>query len=251
MARRSWPVAVNHQTNALTFDSAVSSLRLPVSVSNVAGGAVAWTGGASSDLWPVSVNPVTGALTYSGTSASATVADTFDRADNGSSLGSTSTGAVAWTALNGTWGVSSNRAVSSITGENTAVVDCSAADGTVQVTTIRTAGLQGEAGLAFRFSNNSNGWIVYGGSAATVPGKWTMAKKVAGSFMFITPSTQVSPATGDVLQVVMSGTSLTLKVNGVTVASTTDAFNSTATMHGLRTNPGNGTYAFDDWSFTP
>jgi hypothetical protein len=160
---------------------------------------------------------------------------------------------VAWVALAGTWGITSNKAYTpgSVSAENVAVVNCGSADGTIQATVTLTSGLVGEAGLAARFSNGTNGWLAYGGAAATPVNKWSLAKKVAGAYTFFTPLIQVTPANGDVLKISMAGPNLALRVNGVLVASVTDPFNQSVAQHGLRVNPGNGVYALDNFSFTP
>ena len=67
MARRSWPVAVNPVSGALTWESG-SSLTATLfgqSSPNTDTGNVTWTGGATTDKWPVAVQHQTGALTYS------------------------------------------------------------------------------------------------------------------------------------------------------------------------------------------
>ena len=63
MPRRSWPIAVNPVSGALTWDAELSTTLLPVSVQHVTN-VVTWTGGATSDKWPVSVDTA-GELTYS------------------------------------------------------------------------------------------------------------------------------------------------------------------------------------------
>lgn len=64
MARRSWPLAANPVSGALTWDAELSTTLLPVSVNHQTN-AVAWTGGATADKWPVSIATATGELTYS------------------------------------------------------------------------------------------------------------------------------------------------------------------------------------------
>jgi len=64
MARRSWPIAVNPVSGALTWDAELSTTLLPVSVQHQTN-AVAWTGGATTDKWPTSIVVASGELTYS------------------------------------------------------------------------------------------------------------------------------------------------------------------------------------------
>lgn len=78
-------------------------------------------------------------------------------------------------------------------------------------------------GITFRRSDDSNYWRA---------GRTTLRKKVAGSFTTVgTHSTPFSNL--DRMTVVLSGSSITVLRNGVSVLSVTDAFNSTAVIHGL------------------
>lgn len=63
MARRSWPIAADPSSGALTWDAELSTTLLAVSVNHQTN-AVAWTGGATADKWPVSVT-LAGELSYS------------------------------------------------------------------------------------------------------------------------------------------------------------------------------------------
>jgi hypothetical protein len=79
-------------------------------------------------------------------------------------------------------------------------------------------------GLVFRYSNDSNYWQV----TQTV-----LRKKVAGSWTTVaTHSTPFAPL--DRMTALLNGSSITVYQNGDNVVSTaTDAFNSTATLHGI------------------
>jgi hypothetical protein len=168
-----------------------------------------------------------------------TISDDFNRADSTTTLGVTSVGALTWNALAGTWGISSNKGYCVTGTEATAVVDTSFSDGAFEVTVTNDSGeLGGGACLAFRFADNGNGWLLYGGSFGSPgAGFWRLAKKVAGGFTFYAPSVNVTPVSGDVLHIDVLGSSITAKVNGSTVATMTDSAFSTATQHGLRANP--------------
>ena len=66
MARRSWPVAVNPVSGALTWEAGGPTVTLfGVTSPNTDTGAVTWTGGATADKWPIAVGVNSGALTYS------------------------------------------------------------------------------------------------------------------------------------------------------------------------------------------
>lgn len=97
------------------------------------------------------------------------------------------------------------------------------ANGQVGVT-YRTAATGGQVqGIVFRWTSDSNYW-----RASSV----SLAKKVSGSFTTVT--TYATPAQpGDRMIVQMNGTAISVLINGVQVATTTDSFNQTATSAGM------------------
>ena len=181
------------------------------------------------------------------------VADTFTRADSSSSLGVTSTGAVAWSALRGTWGISTNRAYVSSGHSSTlqfAVVESGLADGTIQFT-VASNTFPNQSGSYFRATDANNGYILESGVASTAK----LYKYVAGVATQIAASAgTVTFNTGDVIQVVLAGTSITVKRNGTTIITVTDSTYTTQTKHGLYTIvPSGGTtpLRLDDFSVAP
>ena len=184
-------------------------------------------------------------------------ADAFTRADSVVTLGSTTTGAVAWQPLTGTWGIKTN-AATLITATNAggqpyniAVVNGTSADGTVQATMAQA--VSDGCGLAVRATDLNNYWL-FRLSAANA---YQIYKVVAGSPTSAGSGTLTQTASGNIIKLVMSGNSITPYVNGVAGTTVTDAFNATATKHGLWDNgtsaagTGNGYLgvgAFDDFS---
>lgn len=77
--------------------------------------------------------------------------------------------------------------------------------------------------LVFRYSDDNDYW------KATTQ---ALIKKVSGTFTTVATYSANAQA-GDRLTVQLSGSSITVQVNGVTVATATDSFNSTATEHGI------------------
>lgn len=156
------------------------------------------------------------------------IADTFTRTSNANFMGATDTGSVPWRVETGggRWGIIGNSAYSSISVTNSgATVESGKADCTVTVTvTTRNNG----CGLRFRESSESNYILWY--SDGTV----YYSSTSNGSFTVI--GVAATFASGDVLQVVLLGSSITCKKNGTTVATFTNSFNSTATRHGLHSN---------------
>src|SRR5690242_148898 len=155
-------------------------------------------------------------------------ADDFTRADTASSMGTTSTGAKLWTSLSGTWGILGNQAYCSAGAAATnsaAVVDALSADGTLSVTLATDGTPANSAGVVFRATDDNNYWLFTSSNA--------LFKRVSGSFVSMASGSATS-APGDIFSVVMSGNSILCKKNGTTIAAVTDAFNVTATKHGLR-----------------
>lgn len=154
--------------------------------------------------------------------------DTFTRANSATTMGSTSTGALAWTAQSGTWGITSNDAYDAAPTASTnhsVVVSDTHADGTISVTigSIGTNG--GSPGIIFRATDDSNYLMFSGGG--------TVYTRIAGTFTSLGGSGQ-SLVNGDVLTVTLNGSSITARINGSVIWSGTSTFNQTATKHGLR-----------------
>lgn len=180
-------------------------------------------------------------------------ADNFNRADS-SSLGTTPTGGYAWTSLAVktytavTWSILSNAlkgAFTSGTTEGLLYVDDAQANGRIKA----TMATMGDLGLAFRISDGNNFWMLWTGGAVAGT-TYKLMKFVAGAYTTVVTTTKNS-APGDVLEVAFNGSTITAYVNGSQVATTTDAFNSTATKHGFRGSPASGaSFTLDDFSIT-
>lgn len=155
------------------------------------------------------------------------VADSFQRADSAVSLGSADTGQ-AWTAHGGTPGIAGNQAYFAATAlDGGASVESGAANVTVSV--VCTA-IGGDFGVIARLTDGSNYIrLVHTGGAVF------FQKRVGGGFT--TFATQAWTLTaGDVFTLACSGNTLTARINGTQIGTTSDAFNNTATRHGFGTN---------------
>lgn len=161
------------------------------------------------------------------------ITDSFNRADSAVTLGNTDTGQ-PWTYQSGTWGISSNTAYVTSTGQHTAVVNAGVSDCTVQAT---MSSIGTSPGLCWRATDDNN-YFLFAGP--------TCYKRVAGGFTSLGSTGGFS--NGDVLSVVVSGTSHIIKKNGTTVLSFTESFNQTATKHGLRAQANDS--RFDNFSVT-
>ena len=167
------------------------------------------------------------------TSGAPLVTDSFTRADNAVSLGSTEGGSLGpkvWTAHGGTWGVIAGTAYAPGGGGtyHAASVDAGVSNALVQAV---FATLGGSIGLSARITDDSNFLhLEYGGGSDL-----TLYKRVAGAFTQIGTAV-VTQAAGDLVALECRGNTLNAYQNGVLKFTVTDAFNNTATRFGLSTN---------------
>lgn len=168
--------------------------------------------------------------------------DNFNRADSyPTGLGTPSDAGSAWSTLAGDWGVGSNQARSGSAAGSLAVLECSGADGPVQVKFYGPS----DAGLAFRATDAINYCFV-----GVKPGEIKLQTVVAGSYTTVGPTYTYSHAAGDLIAAVMSGSAVSVTLNGVEIiVPQTITFNQSATKHGLWTYT-DPTVRFDDFAFT-
>ena len=196
-----------------------------------------------------------GTGTYSTTATGTTAAppvvyasDSFARADS-STLGSTELGAFAWSVINAArWTIASGAlacgATSGVTAPNDVFVDDAQANGTIS---LKLLGLPTSTGLAFRVggSGNVNGFIFWAGGST-----WTLSRRTAaGAYTAVATGTG-TPAAGDTLSVVLNGSSIVCKVNGVAIITATDANYQANTRHGVWTNANISATTYDNFSHT-
>ncbi len=153
--------------------------------------------------------------------------DGFDRAD-GVGLGTSDTGQ-EWTTHAGTASIVSGAAVLGA-GYGLASLDAGASAGRVSVT---MPSVGAEFWLVVRLSDATNYWRF--GRQAGGGGQYVLQQVVGNSLG--SPSldvlASVSPQAGDVVGCELTSSAMTCSVDGVPVVSTADAFNRTATRHGL------------------
>lgn len=183
---------------------------------------------------PVTVTPAA--------APASTVYDSFSRADSTTSLGNAETGQAWVTSGVDPWGISGGTAYRpSTTGasDTLATISTSATvDMSVVIAQASNANGTGGMGPIWRYSDANNFWLLDITSSTTI-----VYKKVASTFTSVAtiPNTI---AAGDTVRVVASGSTHTIYLNGAQVYTTTDAFNSTATSHGIRTaTAGTGNYS--------
>lgn len=165
-------------------------------------------------------------------------ADTFTRPD-ATVLGSTegmptrpwenwsSTGSV----LQGITGNAGYICSSSGAGHGLAGVDAATGDGTLEVTQGASA-TNAQNGPAFRITSITDYWRVVNAQGV----EYRLQKFVGGTVTTVSAASGVTPAPGDVIRVVLNGSSITVFINGTQRMQTTDAHNATATRHGFYNN---------------
>lgn len=232
---------------------------------------------AGTNTWTTLANPVAGSNTYSvssgltastsydfriaatnsvGTgvnSATATTttgaptvtysADTFTRANG--ALGSTETGSYAWASVGGTNSISSNMlsfdSVVNAGNGATVLINDAHNNGTFKLT--RKGSGSGIGGLFFLGDATTfTGYVVWQSGS-----NYALSKRTAqNAYTQLGVSSGVTPASGDVITVIVNGTSITVKINGVTVITVTDSSYS-GTYHGGWSQ---GATTLDDFSHT-
>lgn len=221
-------------TLAVTGLTASTSYDFRVSATNTAG-----------------TGPTSSVLTQSTTSGGPTTyaADTFTRADS-SSLGSTETGSLAWaTAGVGTWSIASNKlaVTSGSDSETQAVVNTSQSDGTITLTRSSASGASYFSGVVFRAADavaGSSAYLLFLLSGTT----YSLRKRTALDTFTEIATGSGGSGDGDVVTIVLSGSSIIVKINGTQIISITDS-SYTGTRHGAFTW-GTGSATFDGFSHT-
>ena len=178
------------------------------------------------------------------------VYDSFDRANSTNSLGNADTGQM-WinsVVLGNPIGISSNAAYSASAVDCTAVVDCVSSDGALSIV---VGAFDDHTGITFRYSDDSN--YVYAVVSNSVSKFYVIGKLAGTSFGGSSAAgyyiSGVTLSAGDTLKIVMSGTSITVYVNGVSKGTLTITQNSTNKKHGIKIN---GTTArIDSFEFIP
>lgn len=159
--------------------------------------------------------------------------DSFQRADNPASLGTSDSG-VTWTTLAGTFGILAGQAYNPSGALSHATVDLGMSDCAVRWTlpTEQTA-----SAVLIRCTNVNNLYYL-----RVNGGAYTLSKIVAGVFTQLVTGTLQSHS-GDTLTVVCNGPKITWYVNGVLDTTWSDAFNQTETHFGVRCQDTNTRYS--------
>lgn len=173
------------------------------------------------------------------------ITDSFNRANNLTTMGSTDGATVvAWEPLRGTWGIEANqgRNISS-TADAVAVVQTNVTNQTASIV-LATRGAAAGSVLVCRCSDVSNFYAAFFDSS----GSTQIYKVVAGTATTLGATSSHTATAGDVLGFTTIGSTLTMYINSVSHLVRTDTDLTTGTKCGLRCD--NDTVLFDTFSVT-
>ncbi|MCM3130945.1 hypothetical protein ACFQ3J_00405 [Paenibacillus provencensis] len=155
------------------------------------------------------------------------VSDTFNRADNNTSLGTADTGQ-AWQALSGVFGIVGNTAqlITAAGTTNTAVVDSGISNCVIKATLATNSVI---TRIAFRVTDATNMIFVQSNQGSS---NYQILRVVDNAQTSIATVSR-APAAGDEITVNLDGSSIVVLINGTQAMSVTEAFNLTATKHGI------------------
>ena len=174
--------------------------------------------------------------------------DTFNRADSGAGLGTPTTrngiGNATWTNILGAWGVTSNAAVPSSMPafESVSIIDIGYSNCSVELSI--SAAPMNIVGIVFRadaaggdyWAFEADFGVSYPGAPTYALGKWSGGIRTHVASIVTPPI----PTIGHTMRVELSGSNITLKINGTTQYSTSDATYATKTAYGLRAEADTG-----------
>lgn len=173
------------------------------------------------------------------------ISDSFDRADDATSLGVADTGQ-AWVAQRGTWGISGNQAYMAVvaSANDSAVIDTGISDCTVQV---KVAAVGGSMGLTVRASDADN---------AITTNLTGLYRRTAGANALLASFSEAFVA-GDTMQIRCEGDTLTVYRQAASagaftqVATVVETQGQTVTTHGFRqSGDTSSSLRFDDFKVT-
>jgi hypothetical protein len=160
--------------------------------------------------------------------------DSFNRADNTTTLGSADTGQ-SYELYGGiTWGIYQNQAYSSGSGNsgNGAVIDVGQSDVSISV---KTSLVSDSFSCVFRVDTSQatkTGLLFHSGSGAL--------QRFSGSSYTTIGTSATKPVSGDTVKVTAQGSTITVYINGVQKLQVTSTYNQTMTKHGLGNWRGGG-----------
>lgn len=172
--------------------------------------------------------PAMNALLAARAAGGISISDSFDRTDSASTLGNADTGE-AWTAHQGTWGISGNTAYDPTNADHDhATVDTGE---TAMVVSVVVSNLSGAhaGGILARYVDSNNFYLADG--SGRLGGEVRLFKRVSGSYTSL--GTSAAFSAGDSLALSCNGSTISVLRNGSQVISVTDSAVS-GTRAGLR-----------------
>ena len=166
-----------------------------------------------------------------------TTGDIVDRANNGSTPGTSSSGH-AWSVTAGTVQVASNALGGTAAANHKAVLAAGHANGRFGC---RVKVFSAQTWLMFRVQDAVNYWRFGWYDASTM----FLQKVVSGSTSDVWTWTTLTAASGDLLEAICFGSRIVCRLNGNVMVETYDSTFSTATAYGFQTN--NATARFDQF----
>lgn len=177
---------------------------------------------------------------------------TFTGADSTLTPGTADTGQAPLLVQIGTgavWGRIGNQAYLATAGTDYSFLhfDTTAANGTLRCLMYTH---DQSTGLCFRITDASNLFMVEQTSVAASPGDFTLYRRQAGAWNTIGTASGIVRASGDPMSVVLNGASIAVQINGVSIITVSDSFNSTATKHGMAHKGPTSSTRYDNLTFT-
>jgi hypothetical protein len=166
------------------------------------------------------------------------VTDSFNRADG--PIGTADSGQV-WQQAGGAAAIAGNKGVPTV---NQVFIDTGQSDVTIQMTMGNRDVVNGSTRIVARYVDTNN-YLFWGESGSSV---YALVRKQAGLFNTIT-TTAITPVNGDVLKLVLTGSTLQGYRNGSLIATGTETFQQTATRHGFSSPEAASTV--DDFTISP
>lgn len=168
--------------------------------------------------------------------------DNFNRTNSATSLGAATTGQAYTIPTSGSvFGISSNTAyLSTLAATNIAYLDAGVSNCTVNTDIVVASNTSNNSyrtdGIVFRYTDASNYWILQESWRPGFDGTKTITlnKIVAGVSSAVGAAANLTASAFTIsLKVVLSGSSISYYAENGLIATVTDAFNSSATKHGL------------------
>jgi len=156
------------------------------------------------------------------------VYDSFNRTDNTTTLGKADSGQT-WETWSGTWGIASNQAyISSGTSNSKVAIESGSSDCVITLkNSLQSAGNR----ILFRGVETNNHY-----QFQTESSQFRIYKNEGGVSTMLGSNSTIIPSSGDILKVVLSGSSIKCFVNDNLVFDISNTFNQTSTKHGMMLN---------------